>query len=140
MMMMRSALYQISTLSSIFNSVSSLKQQSADIHVAPIGHIILIPSQPVFALSPEYCMFSGDETNTNYIVFGLMRQGLEPTIYRTRNEHANHYTTYDAVMSQTRSYYSLLTIQFVLIMFRIKPQRNRSSQQRYSPSYIYKCM
>jgi len=30
---------------------SSLKQQSADKHVAPIGHIILIPSQPVFALS-----------------------------------------------------------------------------------------
>jgi hypothetical protein len=31
---------------------SALKQQSADRHVAPLGHIILIPSQPVFALSP----------------------------------------------------------------------------------------
>ena len=31
---------------------SSLKQQSADRHVAPLGHIILIPSRPVFALSP----------------------------------------------------------------------------------------
>ena len=31
---------------------SSLKQQTADRHVAPAGHIILIPSQPVFALSP----------------------------------------------------------------------------------------
>jgi hypothetical protein len=29
-----------------FYSVSSLKQQSADRHVAPLGHIILIPSQP----------------------------------------------------------------------------------------------
>jgi hypothetical protein len=29
-----------------------LKHQSADKHVAPLGHIILIPSQPVFALSP----------------------------------------------------------------------------------------
>ena len=30
---------------------SSLKQQSAGTHVAPLGHSILIPSQPVFALS-----------------------------------------------------------------------------------------
>ena len=35
-----------------FYSVSSLKQHSAGRHVAPLGHIILIPSQPVFALSP----------------------------------------------------------------------------------------
>jgi len=35
-----------------FYSASSLKQQSADRHVAPLGHIVLITSQPVFALSP----------------------------------------------------------------------------------------
>jgi hypothetical protein len=35
-----------------FYSASSLKQQSACRHVAPLGHIILIPSQPVFALTP----------------------------------------------------------------------------------------
>jgi hypothetical protein len=35
-----------------FYSANSLKQQSANRHVAPLGHIILIPSQPVFALSP----------------------------------------------------------------------------------------
>jgi hypothetical protein len=35
-----------------FHSASSLKQQSADRHVAPLEHIILIPSQLVFALSP----------------------------------------------------------------------------------------
>ena len=33
-------------------SASSLKQQSAYRNVAPLGHIILIPSQQVFALSP----------------------------------------------------------------------------------------
>ena len=33
-----------------FYSASSLKQQSADKHVAPLGHIILIPNQPVFVL------------------------------------------------------------------------------------------
>jgi hypothetical protein len=34
-----------------FYIASSLKQQSAGRHVVPHGHIILIPSQPVFALS-----------------------------------------------------------------------------------------
>ena len=35
-----------------FYSATSLKQQSAGRDVVPLGHIILIPSQPVFALSP----------------------------------------------------------------------------------------
>ena len=35
-----------------FYSASSLKPQSTVRHVAPLGHIILIPSQPVFALTP----------------------------------------------------------------------------------------
>ena len=35
-----------------FFSTSSLKQQFAGRHVAPLWHIILIPSQPVFALTP----------------------------------------------------------------------------------------
>ena len=39
---------------------------------------------------------AGEATDTNFIVFGLTRPGLEPTIYHTRGEHANHYTT-DAV-------------------------------------------
>jgi hypothetical protein len=38
----------------------------------------------------------GEATNTNFIVFDLTRPGLEPTINRTRGEHAKHYTT-DAV-------------------------------------------
>jgi hypothetical protein len=37
-------------------------------------------------------VLSGEETITNFIVFGLNRPGLEPTIYRTRGEHAYHYT------------------------------------------------
>ena len=40
---------------------------------------------------------SGEATNTNCIVFGLTRPGLEPTIYQTRGEHANHSIT-DAVL------------------------------------------
>jgi len=36
-----------------FYGASSIKQQSEDRHVAPLGHIILIPSQPVFAFNVE---------------------------------------------------------------------------------------
>jgi hypothetical protein len=36
---------------------------------------------------------SGEATNTNFIVFGLTRSGIDPMIYHTRGEHANHYTT-----------------------------------------------
>lgn len=32
-------------------------------------------------------------TDTNIIVFSLTRLWLEPTIYSTRGEHENHYTT-----------------------------------------------
>jgi hypothetical protein len=35
-----------------FYSASLLKQQSTGKHAAPLGHIILIPNQPVFTLSP----------------------------------------------------------------------------------------
>ena len=65
-----------------FYRASSLKQQSADRHVTLLGHIILIPSQPVFALSPYCIMLSKEATNTNFIVFGLTQSGLDPTIYR----------------------------------------------------------
>jgi hypothetical protein len=38
-------------------------------------------------------VLSGEAKNTNFIVFGLTRSGfeLEPTTYRTRGKHANHY-------------------------------------------------
>jgi hypothetical protein len=71
-----------------FYSASSLKQQSEDRHVTPLWHISLILSQPVFTLSPYCCVLSGEATNTNFIDFWL-----EPTIYRTQGEHANHYST-----------------------------------------------
>jgi len=40
-------------------------------------------------------MLSEEATNINFIpiVFGLIRPGPEPTIYRTGGEHANYLTT-----------------------------------------------
>ena len=49
---------------------NSLKQQSAGRHVSPFGYVILIPSQPVFALTLKWCVLSEEATSTNIIVFG----------------------------------------------------------------------
>jgi hypothetical protein len=51
-------------------------------HVAPFGHILPIPSEPVFALTPQSCNFS--------LFFYPTRDEL--TIYCTPDEHAKHYT------------------------------------------------
>jgi hypothetical protein len=70
----------------IGNSASWLKQPSVGRHVAPLGHIILIPSQPVFSLASCNSVISREATNSNSIVYGLIWPRLEPTIYRTRGE------------------------------------------------------
>jgi len=57
-----------------FYNASSLKQQSEGRHVAPLKPIILIPSQPVFALSPWWYVLSGEAKHTNFIVIGLTRR------------------------------------------------------------------
>ena len=97
-----------------------IKQQSAVRHVAPHGHIISIPSQPVFAL--PLCL--AEKQHIPVLLPVLTRSGFEPTIYRTRDEHANHYTT-DAVHGYSvfphnnfwRHYISLF---FIYIFFTIK--------------------
>jgi hypothetical protein len=71
--------YQYITL---YNNNTNVSKQLITIHTCNI-----------FALSPKGCVLSGEATNTNLIVFGLTRPGLEQTIYRTRGVHANHYAT-----------------------------------------------
>ena len=46
------ALYYTKTLSVIFFSASSLKQQSEGSHDAPLRYIIPISSKPIFPLPP----------------------------------------------------------------------------------------
>ena len=48
-------------------------------HVTSLGHIILIPSQQIFALSRLCCVLSGEATNTNSVVFRLIRLRLTIT-------------------------------------------------------------
>ena len=48
-------------------------------------------------------MFSEEAANTNFIVFGLTLSGVEPTVYHTQGERANHYNTYFIVFGLTLS-------------------------------------
>jgi hypothetical protein len=49
-------------------TASSVKQSTGR-HVAPLRHIILIPSQPVFAFIPWCYVLCGEATNTSLIVY-----------------------------------------------------------------------
>ena len=51
-MIMMSALYLDQYAELDLYNAYSLKQQSTGRHVAALRHIILIPSQPIFALTP----------------------------------------------------------------------------------------
>jgi hypothetical protein len=70
------------SLSSIFGGSNGLNYLQR--HVSLLGHIILIPSEPVFALSSRCCVLSGEASTINFILFGFIRQQLEPTIYSIR--------------------------------------------------------
>jgi hypothetical protein len=59
-------------------------------HVIPLGLIFLIPKQPVFALTPQSSVHSGEAVNFH---FDLIQTGLESTIKYTRDEHTDHYIT-----------------------------------------------
>jgi hypothetical protein len=62
-MMIMSTLYLTKTLSWIFIvRARTLKQQPVGRHIAPLGHIILIPSQPVLTLSHQWYVLSGEAT------------------------------------------------------------------------------
>ena len=60
---------------------------------APLRHIILILSQPVFALTPSCCMLGGEAENTNVILFGFTKPELKLMIYCTQGKHVDHNST-----------------------------------------------
>jgi hypothetical protein len=63
-----------------------------DRHVAPLGHIILIPSQLILALTPSHYVLTRASTNISFKVFGLTPPGLKTMIYCTWSEYTSHYT------------------------------------------------
>ena len=74
----------------------------------PANHSLL------FLLNAACCVLSWEATNTNFIVFELIRSEIEPTIYHTRGEHANQYITDVVNFLLKISLFFLLCITFVL--------------------------
>jgi hypothetical protein len=76
-----------------FYSAGSLKQQSVDRHVAALGHIILILSQPVFALSPYFWRYNTSKLCLNRIggvmvvvlASSVVDRGFEPQSGQTKD-------------------------------------------------------
>ena len=90
MMLMRSALYQTNTLSWILRVLTIAHwNDSPWIDMSPHENTLASTCSFSWMMSAEKQQIP----NTNFIVFGLTRSGLVPTIYHTRGEHANHYTT-----------------------------------------------
>ena len=50
-------------------------------------------NQSMLFLLYDACLHVAEKQQIPILVFGLTRPGLEPTIYRTRGEHTNHYAT-----------------------------------------------
>ena len=42
-----------------------------------VEHIILIPSQPVFARTLLFCVLDGEAPNTKFIIFDFTRTGID---------------------------------------------------------------
>jgi hypothetical protein len=74
--MMMSVLLRYQHTDLDFFSASSLKQHSAGRHVLPLWHIILIPSQPVFAPIPEL--------EPRYTTLKCSYSRARPQIYHTQ--------------------------------------------------------
>ena len=59
-----------------FYRASSLKQQSAGRHVAPLGYVILNLNHPVFALTSYCCVLCGEAANANFDPTGTRTHDL----------------------------------------------------------------
>ena len=90
--MMMSALYKTNTLSQIC-IVLAHWNNSPRVDMFPHSNTLswLRANQSLLFFLNAVC--KSEEHNANFIIFGLTRSGLEPTISRTWGEYANHYTT-----------------------------------------------
>ena len=62
-----------------------------DRHDAPLGTLSRFrANKSLLSLLNAVCL--AEKQQIPILVFGLTRSGLEPTIYHTHGEHANHYT------------------------------------------------
>ena len=70
-----------------------------------------------FFLTPYGCMLNWERTHSNFTVISWTRPWPESTIYRTRSEHANHYTSIRFQLNTERD-----NIQFYPQSFYLRSQ------------------
>ena len=75
----------------IFNTLSWIFIVLALWNNSPQVDMSLYSEPSYWFRANQSLLFFLKATNTNFIVFGLTRLLLEPTIYCTEDEHANHY-------------------------------------------------
>ena len=64
------------------------KNQSVDIHVSLLKHIIPTKKQQVFYFNPQSCMLSENTTHTYFSgILDMTRSKIEPMIVHTQGEH-----------------------------------------------------
>ena len=81
--LLRHSLYKTNTLSLMFIVLAHWNNSSAQVDIFLLGNIVLFIQ---FLL-----LLGGKVVNTNLLVFGLTRSGIEPTIFRTQSECVNHH-------------------------------------------------
>lgn len=94
------------------NTASSLKQQSLGRQTCSSNLRYYTDSQSTIFCS--YFMPSWESANINFMVFGLTRAGITPTIYRTQGKHTYHCIT-AIVSSNTHNEYGLHFDDFKII-------------------------
>ena len=86
-------------------------------YVTTLRHIILIHSQPIFALASYCCVLSRAAANTNFL--SLWFEPTETKIYHTQSQHADHYNTWVSWLYKISNlhciYIGLILISYICI-------------------------
>ena len=102
---MMSTLYQTNTLSCFYQcqfTETTVRGQTCHPTLSPI------PCKPVFALSPQCCVLSGEAKNTNFIVW------FDPNSRSTTLKDKKHPTLLEAICNQCYSFsYTVVINSFV---------------------------
>jgi hypothetical protein len=65
-------------------------------------------------------LLSREATNTNFIVFSLIQSGFQPTIYGTRGEYANYYTSWWLGFPNKTYLHNLKHLKWHIVDFNVK--------------------
>jgi hypothetical protein len=118
-----------------FYSAGTPKLQSAGGYVTPFGHIILISSQPAFALTPYWCMLSKEATHFIVILIGPTRprdvkqQSLTHHIHRIKQLCFILYHLIRFLYDKKKAEFAVVFCYMALWLPSLKKSRQKISSQ-----------